>query len=94
MFFFSSSSLPANDISSFIDFESVLGTLLHELVHIAYGPHDAQFYKLLDELQNECESDMAKASALSVSVVFPHSGYFGKRARLRLDWLQTGWLPA
>lgn len=46
---------PYNDPESFLDYDSILGTLLHELVHIVRGPHDAQFYKLLDELRSECD---------------------------------------
>jgi hypothetical protein len=34
----------------FYPYESVLGTLLHELTHNECGPHDAKFYKLLDEI--------------------------------------------
>jgi DNA-dependent metalloprotease WSS1 len=34
----------------FYDYDSVLHTLLHELVHIEIGPHDAPFYSMLDEL--------------------------------------------
>lgn len=41
-------------------YESILGTMLHELAHIVRGPHDAVFYKLLDELKAECEELMAR----------------------------------
>ena len=34
----------------FLPYESVLGTMLHELCHNVYGPHDAKFYKLLDTI--------------------------------------------
>eukprot|EP00898_Chlorokybus_atmophyticus_P001455 jgi/Chlat1/230/Chrsp1S03043 len=44
----------------FFPFEHILGTMLHELVHNAHGPHDATFYKLLDEITTECEGLMAK----------------------------------
>lgn len=44
----------------FLPYESILGTLLHELAHIQVGPHNAQFYKLLDELQDECDALIAK----------------------------------
>eukprot|EP00850_Spirogloea_muscicola_P023449 SM000358S13174 [mRNA] locus=s358:40711:41415:+ [translate_table: standard] len=40
---------PGRD-SDFFPYEHVLGTLLHELVHIEHGPHDAKFYKLLDDI--------------------------------------------
>ena len=29
--------------------------MLHELVHCVRGPHDSQFYALLDELTKECD---------------------------------------
>ena len=44
------------DSSSFLPWESILGTMLHELCHIAIGAHSAEFYKLLDELWTEIES--------------------------------------
>ena len=42
----------------FLDFNDLLGTMLHELVHISRSPHDAVFYKLLDELWDEYESEI------------------------------------
>ncbi|KAJ3041560.1 hypothetical protein HDV00_009036 [Rhizophlyctis rosea] len=50
---------PASDDARFLDFESLVGTMLHELTHIVHGPHDAKFYKLLDELYSEYESNFA-----------------------------------
>ncbi|CAN6221835.1 unnamed protein product [Urochloa humidicola] len=44
----------------FIPYEEVLDTMLHELCHNARGPHDAQFYKLWDELRKECEELVSK----------------------------------
>lgn len=49
-----------SDRDAFLPYESILGTLLHELAHIEVGPHNAQFYKLLDELQDECDTLIAK----------------------------------
>ncbi|KAH7387621.1 hypothetical protein KP509_16G033200 [Ceratopteris richardii] len=46
--------------SEFLPYESLLGTMLHELTHNEHGPHDAKFYKLLDEITKECEDLMAK----------------------------------
>jgi hypothetical protein len=51
---------PAGRMSEFYPFEFVLGTLLHELVHNEFGPHDQKFYKLLDTITEECEDDMSK----------------------------------
>ncbi|KAG0513222.1 hypothetical protein BDA96_10G083400 [Sorghum bicolor] len=44
----------------FIPYEEVLDTMLHELCHNQRGPHDAQFYKLWDELRKECEELVSK----------------------------------
>eukprot|EP00929_Paragymnodinium_shiwhaense_P073869 TRINITY_DN37751_c0_g1_i1.p1 TRINITY_DN37751_c0_g1~~TRINITY_DN37751_c0_g1_i1.p1 ORF type:complete len:394 (+),score=64.61 TRINITY_DN37751_c0_g1_i1:98-1279(+) len=43
---------------AFQDYDYCLGTMLHELVHIVHGPHNAKFYALLDELTAECEELM------------------------------------
>eukprot|EP01052_Picozoa_sp_SAG31_P008469 SAG31_NODE_429_length_15801_cov_6.878551_8_plen_545_part_00 len=39
----------------FFDYNHSLGTMLHELCHCEHGPHNQAFYKLLDELWEECE---------------------------------------
>lgn len=41
---------PNRDLD-FIPFDQVLDTMLHELCHNAHGPHNANFYKLWDELR-------------------------------------------
>lgn len=46
--------------SEFIPYEALVGTMLHELTHNEHGPHDAKFYKLLDEITKECEDLMVK----------------------------------
>lgn len=43
-----------------LDWNTVLGTMLHELVHNDISPHNAAFYKLLDELWEEAEALMDK----------------------------------
>lgn len=35
----------------FFPYEQILGTMLHELCHNEYGPHNADFYNLLDEIR-------------------------------------------
>ncbi|KAI8091870.1 WLM domain-containing protein, partial [Thamnidium elegans] len=47
------------DENSFLEYEDILGTLLHEMVHIVRGPHDEQFYRILQELKTETELLMA-----------------------------------
>lgn len=49
-----------NRDGDFYPFDQVLDTMLHELCHNAHGPHNANFYKLWDELRKECEELMAK----------------------------------
>lgn len=44
----------------FLSYESVLGTMLHELTHNVHGPHNASFYKLLEEVTTECEDLIAR----------------------------------
>ncbi|KAI8146888.1 WLM domain-containing protein [Fennellomyces sp. T-0311] len=46
---------PHYDDNTFIEYNDLLGTMLHELTHIVRGPHDAVFYKLLDELNDELD---------------------------------------
>ncbi|KAI9015676.1 WLM domain-containing protein [Phycomyces nitens] len=46
---------PHYDDSIFLDYEDILGTMLHELVHIVKAPHDATFYKMLEELNQELD---------------------------------------
>ncbi|KAJ3180356.1 hypothetical protein HDU85_004061 [Gaertneriomyces sp. JEL0708] len=47
---------PHGDDSRFFEFDDLIGTMLHELAHIVRGPHDAQFYKLLGELNKEYDA--------------------------------------
>ncbi|KAA8527052.1 hypothetical protein F0562_008719 [Nyssa sinensis] len=44
----------------FFPFDQIIDTMLHELCHNVHGPHNANFYKLWDELRKECEELMAK----------------------------------
>ncbi|KAI8578533.1 hypothetical protein K450DRAFT_246241 [Umbelopsis ramanniana AG] len=43
------------DASEFLPYDDLLGTLLHELTHIVRGPHDVQFYKILNEVNAELD---------------------------------------
>ncbi|KAJ2697164.1 hypothetical protein H4218_004140 [Coemansia sp. IMI 209128] len=51
---------PSHDPTQFLPYYDLLGTMLHELVHIVRGPHDAEFYRKLDELKSEAEVLLAK----------------------------------
>ncbi|KAK4361725.1 hypothetical protein RND71_016966 [Anisodus tanguticus] len=49
-----------NNEWDFFPYAQILDTMLHELCHNEYGPHNADFYNLLDEIRKECEELMAK----------------------------------
>jgi hypothetical protein len=42
------------DKASFMDWEDVLGTMLHEVTHNSFGEHDDKFYAQLDEVRWRC----------------------------------------
>ncbi|KAJ2157211.1 hypothetical protein GGF46_004656, partial [Coemansia sp. RSA 552] len=50
----------AHDDTQFLEYEDLVGTMLHELVHIVRGPHDTVFYQLLGTLKEETELLMAR----------------------------------
>ncbi|XP_039117215.1 DNA-dependent metalloprotease WSS1 [Dioscorea cayenensis subsp. rotundata] len=64
-----------NDLA-FLPFEQVLDTMLHELCHIEIGPHNAEFYRLWDELRKECDDLVAKG------ITGPGQGFDGHGRRL------------
>lgn len=68
---------PAHDPNSFLPLEEMLiGTMLHELSHNTRGPHDAVFYKQLDELQDEYDELRRKG--------YEGEGFLGKGNRVGL----------
>ncbi|KAG0285960.1 hypothetical protein BGZ96_009869 [Linnemannia gamsii] len=48
-----------NDENTFLPWEDILGTMLHELTHNIRGPHDQVFYKALDDLNDEYDKVVA-----------------------------------
>lgn len=48
------------DENQFLPFEEVVDTMLHELSHIVYGPHDEDFHALWDKLRDEHEALLRK----------------------------------
>ncbi|CAO3564624.1 unnamed protein product [Mortierella alpina] len=48
-----------DDVSRFLPWEDILGTMLHELAHNIRGPHDAQFYKAMNDLNDEYDKIIA-----------------------------------
>ncbi|CAN1143723.1 DNA-dependent metalloprotease WSS1 [Linum perenne] len=49
-----------NNQWDFLPYEQILDTMLHELCHNEFGPHNSDFYNLLDQIRKECEDLMAK----------------------------------
>ena len=69
---------PQRAPDSFLPFENVLGTMLHEITHNVQGPHDATFYKILDEVTKDCEDFMAKGiSGTGIGFDGPSQGRLG-----------------
>ncbi|KAF9576543.1 hypothetical protein EC968_008021 [Mortierella alpina] len=48
-----------DDVTRFLPWEDILGTMLHELAHNIRGPHDAQFYKAMNDLNDEYDKIIA-----------------------------------
>jgi len=53
------------DFNSFLSYNSILGTLLHELCHNVHGPHNQSFYNLFNEITQECELSAYSSSSRS-----------------------------
>lgn len=53
-----------HDQMSFLPWESVLGTLVHELTHNDIGEHSAEFYKSMDKLYDEVEASSSDTGSL------------------------------
>ena len=47
---------PGSD--SFMEYDTLLETMLHELTHMEIAPHNKAFFKLLDVLRKEMDMDM------------------------------------
>jgi hypothetical protein len=62
------------DGDSFLEWESLLGTMLHELCHNKYGPHSHEFYTLLDELWEEYERGGGPAPGAAAAPAFGGRG--------------------
>ncbi|KAL2436724.1 hypothetical protein ABEF95_013523 [Exophiala dermatitidis] len=50
----------AGDDTQFLPLENIVDTMLHELAHIVYGPHDQYFHALWDKLRDEHEALLRK----------------------------------
>jgi hypothetical protein len=43
--------------NEFYGWEHVMGTMIHELTHMEIGPHNSDFYRLMDEIADEVDKD-------------------------------------
>lgn len=50
----------AGDVKQFLPMEQVVDTMLHELSHIVFGPHDEKFHNLWNQLREEYEGLLRK----------------------------------
>ncbi len=56
--------------NEFLPWESVLGTMIHELTHNSVNAHSAEFYKMMDEVYDEVEAkDSSNKSNTSTSQI-------------------------
>ena len=54
-----------------MSYEDVAGTMAHELAHCVHGPHNASFYKLMDEILDQHAVLMARGIVATDSGGFP-----------------------
>eukprot|EP00584_Thalassiosira_punctigera_P011998 CAMPEP_0172553808 /NCGR_PEP_ID=MMETSP1067-20121228/51783_1 /TAXON_ID=265564 ORGANISM="Thalassiosira punctigera, Strain Tpunct2005C2" /NCGR_SAMPLE_ID=MMETSP1067 /ASSEMBLY_ACC=CAM_ASM_000444 /LENGTH=454 /DNA_ID=CAMNT_0013342045 /DNA_START=231 /DNA_END=1595 /DNA_ORIENTATION=- len=47
-----------------LDYESIAGTMCHELAHCVRGPHDAKFYKAMEEIEEQYSVYLARGVVL------------------------------
>ena len=72
---------PPQDITSFLPYNEIVGTMLHELTHNFIGPHNKAFYKFFDNLWDQCEKLMDGGTLPGV----PVEGFEGAGNRLSTD---------
>jgi len=48
---------PPGNKNEFYPWEHTIGTMIHELTHMEIGPHNSDFYKLMDEIADEVDRD-------------------------------------
>lgn len=47
-----------------VDYESIAGTMCHELAHCVVGPHNAEFYKVMEEIEEQYALFLARGVVL------------------------------
>jgi hypothetical protein len=65
---------PADHQDSFLPWEDILGTMVHELTHMEISSHSAEFYRRMDSLCDEIQSyDLTNRSVLATGII-PFAG--------------------
>ncbi|KHJ33232.1 putative dna damage response protein wss1 [Erysiphe necator] len=75
----------AEDKNRFLPFENITDTMLHELCHNVYGPHDEKFHALWDQLRVELEELVSKG--------YTGEGFLSEGHRLGGHKLGSGFDP-
>jgi hypothetical protein len=80
---------PPNNRDSFYPWEFIIGTMIHELTHMEIGPHNSDFYRLMDEIADEVDKDQVNqlSSRVSDSASFTGQGHIlgGSRISNKMD---------
>lgn len=63
----------------FLPWQSLLGTMVHELVHIEIGAHSFDFYQMVDQLCDEVQDDILKGRHVTQVSVFDWEGSNGHK---------------
>lgn len=71
---------PASNKNWFYPMNELIGTMLHELTHNKFGPHDSKFYAFLNELKNKYYEIQAEGS-------YKATGYLAESNRLGRQYL-------
>ncbi|KFY01634.1 hypothetical protein V490_00826 [Pseudogymnoascus sp. VKM F-3557] len=72
----------ATDPTQFFTFNMIMDTMLHELCHNRFGPHDANFHALWDQLRDEFSALMQSGFT---GDAFRSQGYFFGNKKIRGD---------
>ncbi|KFX94966.1 hypothetical protein O988_06059 [Pseudogymnoascus sp. VKM F-3808] len=72
----------ATDPTQFFTFNMIMDTVLHELCHNRFGPHDANFHALWDQLRDEFSALMQSGFT---GDAFRSQGYFFGNKKIRGD---------
>ena len=79
---------PDRNSTRIYDFQFVLGTMLHELVHIKISAHSHEFYTMLEELNAEADDLIRKGVTSSRGPEHKLGGQKLDREQIRNIWLK------